>query len=133
MQEATRSLEPTAAAESATAVPSDHRAVTHQRTQAFAVLLLLVIGWTCIAWIRDASKPIEQSEHLPSDFVIDLNIATLEELNLLPGVGPKLAQDILEYRNEHHRFRSVDELSNIRGIKGARLTAMRKHLHVAGE
>ncbi|MGN6334065.1 MAG: helix-hairpin-helix domain-containing protein [Motilibacteraceae bacterium] len=47
---------------------------------------------------------------------LDLNSATLAELDGLPGVGPVLAQRILDWRGEHQRFSSVDELREVRGI-----------------
>ncbi|MEU6392783.1 ComEA family DNA-binding protein [Streptomyces sp. NPDC046939] len=47
---------------------------------------------------------------------IGLNTATLEQLDTLPGVGPVLAQHILDYRTEHGGFRSVDELREVNGI-----------------
>jgi competence protein ComEA len=47
---------------------------------------------------------------------IDLNTATLEQLDTLPGVGPVLAQRILDWRSEHGRFGSTDELREVSGI-----------------
>ncbi|MCX2726214.1 ComEA family DNA-binding protein [Thermomicrobium sp. 4228-Ro] len=47
---------------------------------------------------------------------IDVNRASVEELQRLPGVGPALAQRIVTYREEHGPFRSVDELANVAGI-----------------
>ncbi|WP_328633497.1 ComEA family DNA-binding protein [Streptomyces sp. NBC_00356] len=47
---------------------------------------------------------------------IGLNTATLEQLDTLPGVGPVLAQHIVDYRTEHGGFRSVDELREVNGI-----------------
>ncbi len=47
---------------------------------------------------------------------IDLNSATLEQLDTLPGVGPVLAQRILDWRAEHGRFGSTDELREVSGI-----------------
>ncbi|MET9484939.1 ComEA family DNA-binding protein [Streptomyces sp. NPDC006638] len=47
---------------------------------------------------------------------IGLNTATAEQLDTLPGVGPVLAQHILDYRTEHGGFRSVDELREVNGI-----------------
>ncbi len=47
---------------------------------------------------------------------MDLNAADLATLDTLPGVGPVLAQRILDWRTEHGRFSSVDELGEVSGI-----------------
>ncbi|MEU7582551.1 ComEA family DNA-binding protein [Streptomyces sp. NPDC041068] len=47
---------------------------------------------------------------------IGLNTATAEQLDELPGVGPVLAQHIIDYRTEHGGFRSVEELREVNGI-----------------
>lgn len=56
---------------------------------------------------------------------LDLNTATLEQLDALPGVGPVTAQKILDYRRQHGAFSSVDELDAIPGIGPARLDTLR--------
>lgn len=61
---------------------------------------------------------------------IDLNTATAEELDTLPGVGPATAQAILDYRGQHGRFRSVDELLEVRGIGDAKLAGLRSKVQV---
>ena len=53
---------------------------------------------------------------------VDLNSATLETLDALPGIGPVLAQRILDWRSSHGRFTSVDELGEVSGI-GEKLLA----------
>ncbi|MFI1400188.1 helix-hairpin-helix domain-containing protein [Streptomyces sp. NPDC020681] len=47
---------------------------------------------------------------------LSLNSATVEQLDTLPGVGPVLAQHIVDYRTQHGGFRSVDELREVNGI-----------------
>jgi len=48
--------------------------------------------------------------------LVNLNSATLEQLDDLPHIGPVLAQRILDFRTEHGRFSSVDELNEVSGI-----------------
>lgn len=47
---------------------------------------------------------------------VDLNSATVEQLDALPGVGPVLAQRIVDWRTQHGGFRSVDDLQQVSGI-----------------
>ena len=61
---------------------------------------------------------------------IDLNTATLAELDTLPGVGPVLAQRILDWRTEHGQFATVDQLSDVPGIGDARLAQLRDMVRV---
>lgn len=66
----------------------------------------------------------------PSDRPLDLNTATLAQLDELPGVGPTTAQAIIDHRRRKGRFRSVDELLEVRGIGPARLETLRKKVRV---
>ena len=61
---------------------------------------------------------------------IDLNTATLADLDTLPGVGPVLAQRILDWRTEHGQFATVDQLSDVPGIGDSRLAQLRDLVRV---
>lgn len=56
---------------------------------------------------------------------IDLNNATIEQLDSLSGVGPSTAKAIIDRRNELGRFRSVDDLLSVKGIGPAKLESIR--------
>ncbi len=62
--------------------------------------------------------------------VVDLNTATAEQFETLPGVGPATAAAILGYRDQHGRFSSVDDLLEVRGIGDAKLEAIRPSVTV---
>jgi competence protein ComEA len=56
---------------------------------------------------------------------LDLNTATLDQLDALPGIGPATAKAILAERDKRGRFTSVDDLLDVRGIGPAKLDAIR--------
>ncbi|MQY02759.1 ComEA family DNA-binding protein [Actinomadura macrotermitis] len=66
----------------------------------------------------------------PGGTPVDLNTATLEQLDQLPGVGPVLAQRILDHRTQHGAFRSVDQLQEVTGIGARRLADLKPLLRV---
>jgi competence protein ComEA len=61
----------------------------------------------------------------PAGAKVNLNTATLEQLDTLPGVGPVTAQAIVTWRESHGRFGSVDELLDVKGIGDATLAELR--------
>jgi competence protein ComEA len=61
---------------------------------------------------------------------VDLNTATADELDTLPGVGPATAAAIIAYRSEHGPFTSVDQLLDVRGIGDAKLAEIRDRVTV---
>jgi competence ComEA-like helix-hairpin-helix protein len=56
---------------------------------------------------------------------VDINRAGAAELQRLPGIGPKLAERIIAYRNEHGFFASVDDLVDVAGIGAKKLDRLR--------
>ena len=64
--------------------------------------------------------------------VVNVNTATLEELQALPGVGEARARAILEARKARGGFAKVDELVDVKGIGPAGLERMRPFARIAG-
>lgn len=63
---------------------------------------------------------------------VDINKATVEQLEQLPGIGHKTAEAIVKYREEHP-FKSVDELTNVKGIGQKKLERLRPLVTVRAE
>jgi competence protein ComEA len=84
-----------------------------------------------VARIETRTRPIGTKKPLPTQ-PIDINRATVAELQRLPGIGPTLSQRILEAREEKP-FRSVDELRRVRGIGPKTLERLRPHVVVVPE
>ena len=61
---------------------------------------------------------------------VNLNTATSEELQTVPGIGPATAEKILLMRKNYGAFKSVDDLLAIKGLGPKRLEKMRKYLTV---
>lgn len=62
--------------------------------------------------------------------VINLNTATVKELETLPGIGPSLARRIVEFRDKRHGFKRVEELLAIPGISEKKWKAIRDKVEV---
>ncbi len=66
----------------------------------------------------------------PPGVPLDLNTATVEQLDELDGIGPATAQQIVAYREAHGGFGSVEELDQVPGIGETRLAALREKVRV---
>ena len=63
--------------------------------------------------------------------VVNLNTATAEQLEALPGVGPKTAARIIEYRQKNSGFKKIEDLMNVRGIGEKTFLKMKDQLTVS--
>ena len=75
--------------------------------------------------LQGGNDPEQTALELLPEEKLDLNTATAEELQKLPGIGEVLSQAIVEYREEHGPFQSVEELLQVPGIGQGRLDNIR--------
>ena len=64
------------------------------------------------------------------DNPLDINRATLAQLDTLPGIGPVTAQRIIDYRNKVGRINALDDLKKISGLGGAKFEEIKSLLRV---
>lgn len=88
---------------------------------------LLVLAWQDRQAAQSASLVVQPAHSVPVEEVtpqINLNTATAQELEALPGIGTELAGRIVDYRTEHGGFSSVEELLEVPGIGEGKLEAL---------
>ncbi len=71
---------------------------------------------------------IEVKDPSPKSYHLNINLAKVTEFDNLPGIGPKLAQSIVDYRNQQGRFKAIDEISKVKGIGDKKFAEIEKYL-----
>ena len=76
-----------------------------------------------ISTTPSTEEVVPEATSLESDasYKLNINTATLAQLDTLPGIGPTLAMRIIDYRNEHGLFVSLSDLSKVEGIGAQKL------------
>ena len=81
--------------------------------------LLLIFGLMSVSAFQPMSYAANAS--LAQSEVININKASADQLESIKGIGPALAQRIVDYRDENGKFERPDDLVNVRGIGQAKL------------
>jgi competence protein ComEA len=90
---------------------------------AWSVVLCVALALgPALAWAQKG-KPVSTEK-------VNLNTATIEQLQTLPGVGPAMAKRVLEYRAKVGKFGKVEELLNVKGFGEKRFQQMKDRLVV---
>ncbi len=94
-----------------------------------ALCLAFVAAWLC--WNRMASDPLVELDAVrpqTPNYQVDLNVASREELDNVPGVGAALAERIIESRERSGPFRKASDLMRVSGIGVKTLAKIKPYL-----
>jgi competence ComEA-like helix-hairpin-helix protein len=101
-----------------------------RRILGISLLVLLLYQYPPTTWFAD---PPDTPKPEPLTLSVDLNRADIREISLLPGVGPKLAQRIVDDRDTNGLYESVEQLDRVPGIGVKMLQSISKYCRVDPE
>ena len=81
--------------------------------------------------ITIAVARIESARRIALGMPLDINLATESDLLLITGIGEVTAKKILDMRSKIGRYKNIEQLIEIKGIKEKKLAKFRKYLYVA--
>jgi competence protein ComEA len=86
----------------------------------------------CVLLLAAAVAGAQDSRSASAQPTVNINTATSEQLQLLPGVGPALAGRIIAFREANGPFEKVDELEAVQGIGDKSLAKLRPYVATSG-
>ncbi len=92
----------------------------------FIMLFFVPVSVAFSATPSDAQKTVETA----IEGKIDLNSAHEEQLITLPGIGPKMAANIIDYRKKNGPFKTAEDLLNVKGIGPKVLEKLKPHIEI---
>ena len=79
----------------------------------------MYLAWTlilCLGLVLAPATALAQKAKPASSEKVNINSATAEQLQTLPGIGPALAKTIIEHRTKSGKFSKIEELLNVKGV-----------------
>jgi competence protein ComEA len=90
------------------------------------------LAWVLVVCLGLILSPaaLAQKSKAPSTEKVNINTATIEQLQTLPGIGPAMAKSIVDYRSKVGKFTKPEELINVKGIGEKKYQKMKDRLIV---
>ena len=95
------------------------------RKPLYVALITLMLAVSSLAFAADAPQT--------NAGVVNINSASAAQLALLPGIGEKTAQRIVEYRAAHERFAKAAELMEVKGVGAKTFERIAPHVVLSGD
>lgn len=93
----------------------------------FQQALVLVL---CLGLLVSPAVGLAQQGQATPTAKVNLNTATIDQLQTLPGIGPVLAKNIVEFREKNGKFARIEEILNVKGMGEKKFQAIKDRLTV---
>jgi competence protein ComEA len=98
--------------------------MTARKARIVCVLVL------CLGLALSSVSVMAQKASAPTPEKINLNSATAEQLQSIPGIGPATAKSIIEFRTKVGKFNKIEEIINVKGIGEKKFQKIKDRLSV---
>jgi competence protein ComEA len=98
-----------------------------------AVALVIVLFGSAPADAQRATKPPAPTSSSAPAALVNLNSATATQIATLPGIGPKTAELVVQYRQKNGPFKKIEEVMNVKGIGEKSFLRIKDRLTVAAD
>ena len=102
----------------------------HEAILSILTLLFVLSAVLVSTFSAKNTTSIENPDVSVTPYLINVNTADKDELDLLNGIGPALAERIIEYRTSNGPFESKDELANVSGIGPATIENIKDYIEI---
>ncbi len=106
--------------------------LTHAERKVLLFIAILILCGATLKFfkVRLYGQPEQAYDQVYSGkaVLIDINTASQEELEIIPGIGPELANRILEYRVQNGQFQTLQDLHKVKGIGDKKLQAIKDYI-----
>ncbi len=102
----------------------------HETVLGIATLLFIPVALLISAFPKNGAVIVNHPDTAATPYLININTADREELDILDGIGPALADRIIEYRENNGPFESADELTEVSGIGPATVDNIKEYIEV---
>lgn len=102
----------------------------YEATLAAITLVFVVLIFFFTGQASKTASYIPHPDIITAPYLININTASAEELDMLDGIGPAIAERIIEYRNTHGLFKEPYDICNVRGISETTFDAIKDCIEV---
>lgn len=102
----------------------------HETVLGIATLIFILVALLISASPNDDTVVVANPVTKATPYLVNINTADRDELDILDGIGPAIADRIIEYRKNNGPFESADELTEVSGIGAATVKNIKEYIKI---